>query len=485
MKLKHLISELSIKNKIEESFLDQTVRGIAENSLLVEQGFIFIAVKGVVQDGHRYIQQAVENGASFIIGEQDERDLPVPYIQVQDSRRALGNIAKIFYRNPTKDKLMIGITGTNGKTTTSYLLKHIFESAGKSCAVLGTIQNIINGKAFNTTNTTPSSLVVHQLLAESDDEVVIMEVSSHGLVQHRIEGIGFDFCLFTNLHHEHLDYHGSLSNYFQAKALLFNHLKPDGQAIVSTDTLWGTKLSGILKSKGIPTLEVGEKKDSHSLQTIFHTDNSTIELLEEAILIPSPMAGIHNMYNTMMAFTTAKASGLAANGIVSSLASFKGVAGRFEVYPLPNGATAIIDYAHTPDAILQVLSTAKQLGAKKIVHIFGFRGNRDLSKRKEMLLVSSDLSDRYILTLDDLNSVPLDDMLGELKNLNDIFGNEKGLIVSDRTLAIKLAMEFSEPDDYIMITGKGHENYQQHYQIPTRSDQETVNYFSKAQTLIN
>ncbi|MDN7240765.1 UDP-N-acetylmuramoyl-L-alanyl-D-glutamate--2,6-diaminopimelate ligase [Planococcus sp. N028] len=483
MKLKNLISELSIKNNVDKNLLDQTVLGIAENSLLVEPGFLFIAVKGHGRDGHHFIEQAVENGASIIIGELDRIDVPVPYIQVQDSRKAVGRIANKFYHNPSKDKLMIGITGTNGKTTTSYMLKHIFESNGKSCAVIGTIQNIVNGKTIKSTNTTPSSLVAHQLLAASTDDVVIMEVSSHGLVQHRIAGIEFDFCLFTNLHHEHLDYHGTLSNYFQAKALLFQHLKPTGQAIVSTDTVWGLKLADMLKSKGIPTREVGQTTENDSQRVIFNPENSTIELLKEgeAFTVPSSLAGLHNLYNALLAYATAEASGINKNRIADSLADFKGVAGRLELFKMHNGATVIIDYAHTPDAILHVLTTAKQLGAKKVVHIFGFRGNRDISKRKDMLFVSSDLSDQYILTLDDLNSVSCADMLSELTLLNDSYGNEKGLIVPDRTLAIKLAMEYSQSNDYIVITGKGHETYQQPFQLSTPSDQETVNYILNLQ----
>ncbi|TWT09308.1 UDP-N-acetylmuramoyl-L-alanyl-D-glutamate--2,6-diaminopimelate ligase [Planomicrobium sp. CPCC 101079] len=485
MLLKRLINKLKIINEIEDGTLEQTVRGIAENSRKVQPGFVFVAISGYGNDGHDYIEHAIENGASFVIGEAKNLELPVPYIQVDDSRKALGLLAKNFYHNPSNAKLMIGITGTNGKTTTSYLLKQIFESTGKSCAIIGTIQNIVNGTVIKSANTTPNSLVAHQLLAESRDDVVIMEVSSHGLTQNRIEGLEFDYCLFTNLHHEHLDYHDSLSDYFQAKSRLFGHLKPTGTAIVSTDTIWGSQLVDLLQARGVRTYAVGESKTNGAGRLAFDVKNSMIQLNEEGteITIPSPLAGMHNMLNTLLAYSTSRIAGLPPESIVDALHQFKGVAGRFETFKIPNGATIVIDYAHTPDALLHVLTTAKQLAAKRIVHIFGFRGNRDLSKRKEMLLVSSELSDQYILTLDDLNSVALTDMVHNLDSLNDQFGNEKGLIVSDRTLAIKLAMEHSRSGDFIIITGKGHETFQQSYHLPTKSDQETVDYVLNSQVV--
>ncbi|TWT25950.1 UDP-N-acetylmuramoyl-L-alanyl-D-glutamate--2,6-diaminopimelate ligase [Planomicrobium sp. CPCC 101110] len=477
MLLKNLISELQTIHTIAEDVLEQTVRGIAEDSRQIQPGYLFVAISGFGKDGHHFIGNAIENGASFIVGEAEGLQLPVPYLQVADSRKALGILAKAFYHNPSKAKLMIGITGTNGKTTTSYLLKQIFESAGRSCTVMGTIQNIINGQVAKSSNTTPNSLVAHQLLAKSTDDVVIMEVSSHGLSQHRIEGLEFDFCLFTNLHHEHLDYHDTLSEYFQAKSRLFDFLKPGGAAVVGTDTIWGTKLLGQLQTRGLKTFAVGETEENKG-ELAFDVKNSRIRLVEDGkkVHVPSPLAGMHNLLNTLMAYCTARAAGLPQEDILAALHQFTGVAGRFETFKLPTGATVIIDYAHTPDALLHVLTTAKQLDAKRIVHIFGFRGNRDISKRKDMLSICSELSGQYILTMDDLNSVAYSDMLSDLVRMNEQYGNEKGIIMPDRTLAIKFAMENSKPGDFIIITGKGHETYQQSYELPAQSDQEAMNY---------
>lgn len=477
MLLKNLISELKITHTIAEGVLEQTVRGIAEDSRQIQPGYLFVAISGYGKDGHHFIENAIENGASIVVGEAEGLQLPVPYLRVENSRKALGLLAKTFYHNPSKAKLMIGITGTNGKTTTSYLLKQIFENAGKSCTVMGTIQNIVNGQVAKSSNTTPNSLVAHELLAKSTDDVVIMEVSSHGLAQHRIEGLEFDYCLFTNLHHEHLDYHDTLSDYFLAKSRLFDYLKPGGAAVVSTDTIWGEKLVGQLQTRGIKTFAVGETEENKG-QLVFDVKNSRVRLVEdgEKVHIPSPLAGMHNLLNTLMAYCTARAAGLPQEAILAALHQFNGVAGRFETFKLPTGATVIIDYAHTPDALLHVLTTAKQLEAKRIVHIFGFRGNRDISKRKDMLSICSELSDQYILTMDDLNSIAYNDMLDELVCLNEQYGNEKGLIIPDRTLAIKGAMEQSQPGDFIIVTGKGHETYQQSYELPAQSDQEAMNY---------
>lgn len=485
MKLKNLIEEINTTSEINSVTANLTVTGIADSSDNVSQGYIFVAINGFNQDGHQFILKAIEKGACAIVGESEITGLTVPYIQVENSRKALGVIANEFYGNPSDQKLMIGITGTNGKTTTSYILKHILESNGKSCSLIGTIQNVINGQVKMSTNTTPSSLDLHSLIAESKDEVVIVEVSSHGLSQYRVQGITFDFCLFTNLEHEHLDYHPTMEDYFQTKSLLFDHLKEGGQAIVNTDNDWGKRLVKILQGKGINVNPIGQSSNNKVRILYFNVKNSTIfvEDGDEVNLIFSPMYGIHNMYNTLMAYVSARIVGLSEGSIIECLSNFHGVEGRFEKIKLSNGATIVIDYAHTAEAILHCLTTAKQYGAKRVIHIFGFRGDRDKSKRQGMLAVTSGTSDQYILTLDDLNSVPQSEMIETLDSLNTLYGNEKGLIIPDRTLAIKRAIEQSSPEDWIIITGKGHETYQQNYRLQTDSDKDTVLYLQRKNIL--
>ncbi len=479
MKITQLIDGLKPKNSIDRDFYELDILGIADSSKDVKEGFIFIAIKGFKDDGHEHIRHAIERGARMVVGERSPPNLPVPYLQVENGRIALGLLSKNFYGNPASRKLMIGITGTNGKTTTSYLIKHLLEQNGVSCSLMGTIQNIINGISLTTANTTPSPLIIQQLLNLSNDEAVVMEVSSHGLTQHRIEGIEFDICLFTNLHPEHLDFHGSMDNYFVAKAHLFDHLKPGGTALINMDDEWGEKLANELAEKGKNVCSIGQAAQSRLPIQSFDMTHSTILLGDpKGTLIQSPMAGIHNMYNSLMAYACALIAGIHDEAILSALKTFHGVEGRFEFSKMQNGAVIIIDYAHTPDAIFHCLTTAKEAGAKRIIHVFGFRGERDTSKRQAMIEITSKISDQYIITTDDLNSVPAEEMQMLYAELNDNYGNEKGSIQMDRTVAIKQAIDHSVDGDWIVITGKGHEKYTHQFKLPTESDKETVKFMA-------
>ncbi|MFL0504893.1 UDP-N-acetylmuramoyl-L-alanyl-D-glutamate--2,6-diaminopimelate ligase [Ureibacillus sp. 179-F W5.1 NHS] len=477
MKLKHLINALEVD--IKPDIADFPIKGVADNSGDVSKDYLFVAISGFTSNGHDYIDDAVKRGASVIVGEKDFHSLPVPYIKVANSRKALGIIASQFYQDPSKNKIMIGITGTNGKTTTSFMIKHILESNGYTCSLFGTIQNMINGEVLDSRNTTPGSLVLQRLLSESNDEIVIMEVSSHGLSQFRTEGITFDICLFTNLDHEHLDYHESMEDYFQTKLMLFDYLRENGHAIVNTDNDWGKKLVGKLKEKKILVHTLGQSESNQFQILDLNIKSATLVHVaeeKEIIEISSPMIGVHNMYNTIMAYITAKLLGIKKEFIIQAIQQFKGVKGRFEIISLHNRATVIVDYAHTADAIYHCLTTAKKYGAKRIIHIFGFRGDRDESKREGIIKVSTELSDQFILTVDDLNTVPLNEMMDILNQLNNDYGNNKGIVLPDRTEAIKWAIENSEQGDWIIITGKGHEQYKQSFRIPTHSDKETVLY---------
>ncbi|WP_033541359.1 UDP-N-acetylmuramoyl-L-alanyl-D-glutamate--2,6-diaminopimelate ligase [Planococcus sp. CAU13] len=479
MKLTQLISGLQLQNSIDQNLYDLVVQGIADSSQDVKNGFIFIAIKGFRDDGHNHIRHAIDKGAIAVIGEQDLDGVPVPYIQVENARLALGIVAKNFYGDPASRKIMIGITGTNGKTTTSYLLKHLLESNGISCSVMGTIKNIVNGVSIESANTTPSSLVLQQLLASSNDDAIVMEVSSHGLTQHRIEGIEFDICLFTNLHHEHLDYHGSMKSYFDAKTILFDQLKPKGTAVINIDDEWGEKLAARLQEKGRNVCSIGQHQESRIRIRSINSEQSTVLIDDpENTVLQSPMAGIHNIYNSLMAYGCALILGVKKASVLRTILDFSGVEGRFETSKTPNGSTVIVDYAHTPDAVYHCLTTAKEAGARRITHVFGFRGDRDTSKREEMIEISSRLSDCYILTTDDLNSVPAEEMRSLYKDLNERFGNEKGLVQMDRTMAIKEAIDSSTEGDWVIITGKGHEKYSHPFQLPTHSDKETVQFMA-------
>ncbi|WP_059104880.1 UDP-N-acetylmuramoyl-L-alanyl-D-glutamate--2,6-diaminopimelate ligase [Shouchella shacheensis] len=480
MELWQLMKDIGFDNQVNKE-LDIQIKGITDISSNVREGYLFIAIRGGQVNGHDLIEQAVQLGACAVVGEEDRESETIPYIKVENSRKALGHIARHYYGNPSKQKVVIGITGTNGKTTTSYLVRHILEESGISCSLVGTIHNIINGEVVEAVNTTPNSLVLNELLLKSNDQVVIMEASSHGLAQFRLEGIEFDFCVFTNLTHDHLDYHGSIENYFQAKRSLFDKIKPGGKALVNTDDAWGEKLITLLQEKEVVTYSVGQsnRNDLRILDFVTVENPSLlVKEVQETVTINVPMVGIHNLYNSAMAYAVAKQLPIETEHIVQSILRFPGVEGRFEVLKQKNGSIVVIDYAHTADAIFYCLKAARDSGANRVVHLFGFRGNRDLTKREEMIKVTAEMSDGYILTMDDLNSLPMDEMVKTYKSLNTNYGNHKGEIIPDRTLAIKQAMEHSKPNDWIVITGKGHEKYEQDFKLPTTSDMETVKYIN-------
>ncbi|MEW8972437.1 MAG: UDP-N-acetylmuramoyl-L-alanyl-D-glutamate--2,6-diaminopimelate ligase, partial [Mesobacillus sp.] len=462
---------------------DPVLTGIQMDSRKVKPGDLFVAIKGFQIDGHKFITQAMDNGAAAVIGE-NELELEIPYIQVFDSRQALGRAASAFYDHPSRNHTVIGVTGTNGKTTVSYILRHILESAGKSCSLLGTVSYIINNEVYKPSNTTPDALQIQELIYKSKDEFVVLEVSSHALKQYRIEGLELDYGLFTNLSHDHLDYHPTIEDYFEAKTLMYNYMKKEGSAVVSRLGEWGDKLSSILRAKDIPVYSLGYD-DCHDLkiEDIKLNGETRFDIKMGGITYPLtfPSPGLHNVYNAALAFLTAVKIGISPDAITEALKTFPGVPGRFEMISHPEGATFIVDYAHTKDAIEYCLQAAHEHEAVKVKHIFGFRGERDKTKREHMVKASAAMSDEFTLTFDDLNGISEDEMAKELQDLNVRFGKNKGKVITDRTLAIQNAWENAQSGEWILITGKGPEEYQSMYELPTTTDKETLLYLKKMQ----
>ncbi|MFC7062909.1 UDP-N-acetylmuramoyl-L-alanyl-D-glutamate--2,6-diaminopimelate ligase [Halobacillus seohaensis] len=482
MELKQLLENVPFESQYVINTMETDVTGLADSSSTVKSGYVFIAIEGYNFDGHDYIDDAINKGASAIIGEKSFPQCPVPYIKVSNSKKTLGIVSATYYQNPSHHKKVIGITGTNGKTTTSYLLKHILEDIGYSCSLIGTIQNIINNEKLNTNNTTPNSLQLNQLLSQSNDEIIIMEASSQGLAEYRLEGIEFDLCLFTNLSHEHLNYHGTIENYFEAKKELFYKLKHNGTAIINVDDYYGEKLAEELHHTGANIYTFGESKNAdlqlHELNLTYpHTVN--LKENQQTFSVPSPIPGYHNLYNTAIAYAAARIFDGARDDIIHSIQSFSGVEGRFNIYNLSNGAKVVIDHAHTADAIINCLQTVKDFNKNQLLHVFGFKGNKDIEKRNEMVKISAEISDHYILTLDNLNNVPQEEMVQSLQELQKDYGNKKGEIIHDRTLAIEHAISLSQEGDWVVITGKGHQEYQQTYSHPVHSDKEVVQFLQK------
>ncbi|MDZ5471863.1 UDP-N-acetylmuramoyl-L-alanyl-D-glutamate--2,6-diaminopimelate ligase [Bacillus sp. 31A1R] len=484
IKLLEAIEEINVNR--DSTMIDIHITGIAVDSRKVEKGNLFIAISGYETDGHKYIEDAVKRGAVAVIGEHQTINTTVPLFIVKNSREALGKISSMFYNYPSKKHKVIGITGTNGKTTTSYLLKHILEAAGKSCSLIGTVSYIINGEVYKPTNTTPDALQIQTLLSKSEDEFFIMEISSHALKQSRIEGIGLDYGIFTNLSHDHLDYHETMEQYFEDKSIMFNHLKEDGKAIINEICPWGKRLAKKLhipiRTLGSQSFEVhneDNKKDGYHgciLKDIQLQGkvNFTLCMNGENYKIFYPFPGLHNIYNAAIAFLTAVEMGIEPMVVIKALASFRGAPGRFEIIHHPSGAIFVVDYAHTKDAFEHCLNSAKQQGAKRITHIFGFRGARDSSKRVDMVKTSAKHCDAVLLTLDDLNGVSENEISEELVNLNLYHCRGKGKVQLDRTLAIQQAWETAEEGDWVFITGKGLEEYDREFTLPARSDKEVI-----------
>jgi UDP-N-acetylmuramoyl-L-alanyl-D-glutamate--2,6-diaminopimelate ligase len=473
--LKTLLNELQIPTTSEEN---PVISGITSHSKQVKPGYLFFAISGLHADGHQYIQEAFDNGAAAVMGEYPDNHVQGPYFYVPDSKKVLSRAASFFYGEPYKKHQMTGITGTNGKTTTSFLLKHILISHGISTSLFGTVHHYINSQTVKSTHTTPDPVTLQQMLDESQDKAVVMEVSSHGLEQKRIEGIVYDQALFLNLTHDHLDYHGTMENYFQCKAKLFSYLKPRGTAIICSDGQYGLRLSKELSLKSdLQVWTYGKRKSDHFY--IEDVGQNYFNLVHEThhVTVPLPLPGEYNALNTTAAIAAALDYGISINNSISYLQNFPGIPGRFEEIMLNNGTVVIIDYAHTPDGIFQVLEAArKKAGNKKFFHVFGFRGQRDVSKRSEMIGISLEYSDHTVLTVDDLNGLERDHLI---KETIDAIPNRttSPTIIPDRTQAIFYALENAPPDSLVIITGKGPEAYKDSYHYQTHSDFATVELF--------
>lgn len=455
------------------------ITGVQFHSGKVEKGDVFVAIPGAKVDGHKYIQDAIRAGAVAIVGEKDLSHLQVPYYRVANARLALAEIANELYDNPSRLRTMIGITGTNGKTTTAHILRHILEVAGHTCSLIGTVSNHINGQVIPSTQTTPDVLQLQKWLKESRDQVFIMEVSSHGIDQHRVSGISYDYAVFTNLSHDHLDYHKTMADYFYTKAQLFKQMKRNGEAIINSRGEWGARLLDHLMTEDRTVFSYGETVRDHleivQMQSEYPLQFQLREgdhYYDAAMSLP----GSYNAWNTAAAWLTARRMGIPPSVIKRALVTFTGVPGRFEVFSHPKGAQFIVDYAHTPDGFAQFLQTLHQRRKTRIIHIFGFRGNGDPSKRRLMFANSAARSDLIILTLDDLKGMNAKSNVKELQKFADEEGLDRCIVIEDRTKAIEYAWHHAENGDLVAITGKGREVYEQKFRLPTRTDIDTLQY---------
>ena len=448
------------------------VTGIAYDSRTVTPGVVFVALKGQHADGTAFAQQAIDRGAAAIVSEQPAPpDVHVPWAIVEDARRALAVLAAAFYREPSGDMRVVGITGTNGKTTTAYLVASVFEAAGVQCGLLGTVGYRIGpgeGGTREAARTTPEAPDLQALLREMVDRgcgACAMEVSSHALSLHRVDGMQFAAGVFTNLTRDHLDFHADMDDYFRAKRKLFEMLPRDAPSVINVDDPRGASL---VDAGGKPlTYAINRPADvtpgqlSYSLQGL----DFEVRTPAGAVRVRSKLVGRPNVYNILAAVSTAVALALPIDAIERGLQSLEGVPGRFQVVSTAGDrVTVVVDYAHTDDALRNLLETARPLATGRLITVFGCGGDRDRTKRPLMGAVASRLSDLIVITSDNPRSEDPGRIIEEVQRgiTADTVreGTPRPLAIADRRDAIVKAIELARPGDVVLIAGKGHEKYQ-------------------------
>ncbi len=438
---------------------DVEISGITINSKEVKQGYVFVCICGENTDGHIFAESAVENGAVAIVAEH-ELDVSRPVIVYDNTKIALAEISKAFYENPQEKLKIIGITGTNGKTTTSYLIKKILENAGKTVGVIGTNEILVGDKEVgikSSTPTTPNSLELYHIFSkmlEMGAEYVVMEVSSHALCLHRVHGITFEVGAFTNLTRDHLDYHGTMENYFNAKKMLFDISK---KGIVNADDEYGKR---ILKNSPCDVISYGRSNASLTAENIALTaDGVEFDAVYngEKRRAKLGISGMFSVYNAMAALGTAIAAGLDLDNAISGLALSTGVCGRLERVPLDTDYAVIIDYAHTPDGLENVLNAVNSFKKGRCICVFGCGGDRDATKRPIMGEIGARLSDIAVITSDNPRTEDPEKIIEDITK--GIKGGDYEVIVNRRE-AIKYALSIAKKDDIILLCGKGQETYQ-------------------------
>jgi UDP-N-acetylmuramoyl-L-alanyl-D-glutamate--2,6-diaminopimelate ligase len=443
------------------------------DSRKVSQNDMFVAIKGVSTDGHNFITAAISNGAKVVVVDNDS-SLPDYYylhagvvkVVVPDSRIALAQIAENFFDHPSAKLIMVGVTGTNGKTTTTHLVKSVFESTDKIAGLIGTIEYKLGQQILPATHTTPESLELSQLFAQmvkAHCSAAIMEVSSHALHQHRASSVKFDVAIFTNLTQDHLDYHRSMEEYYKAKAILFENLPTTSWAVINSDDEWGRKIPSLTRAH-ILTYGVNANADVQARNIALSMTGIVCDIMHhgEKTAINSALIGRFNVSNILAAFSAGIALGIPKNKVQTAINNLHSVRGRFEQIASPRGWTVVIDYAHSPDALEKALQTIHDVfGSEKtgnVITVFGCGGNRDRSKRPAMAQIATTLSNVTILTSDNPRHEDPESIIDEA-----MMGAVPGTVVYrqvDRKKAIIQALDTAAKGDVVLIAGKGHEEYQ-------------------------
>lgn len=462
-----LLSDLLYKTGLEEvkGTTNLAITEICFDSRQAANSTLFVAVRGVSVDGHDYIQKAIDLGSIAIICEEfpEEINPKVTYVKVKSSSFALGIIASNFHDNPSKKLKLIGVTGTNGKTTTVTLLFNLFRSLGKKVGLLSTVQNKINGEVIPSTHTTPDAIQINALMAKMVDAgctYVFMEVSSHAIHQNRIAGLNFDVAVFTNISHDHLDYHKTFEEYIKAKKMFFDYLPSSAVALVNNDERHGSTMvlntNATIKTYGVKTLADFKAR-------IIENTIAGLQLNIDGKDVWTRLVGDFNAYNVLVTYTVGVLLGQDGIEVLTSISALGPVDGRFQHFKSATNIVGIVDYAHTPDALKKVLDTINILrtGNEQVITVVGCGGNRDKSKRPIMAQIAAKLSTKVIFTSDNPRNEDPEVILNEMKMDLDPSLMRKTLTITDRREAIKVACSFAEPNDIVLVAGKGHEQYQE------------------------
>lgn len=461
---------------LEESF-DFNINKLTANSKDVEQNDVFFAIKGFVTDGNAYINEVLEKGAMAVITGGEPGIIDSRIHKVNDARKTMAVMSNAFYRFPSAKMKMVGVTGTNGKTTVTSLINYVLQSCGKKTGLIGTNGNYINKRFLKTEHTTPEAIELNKILKEMADEGVefaIMEVSSHSLALSRVYGIEFDAAVFTNLTPEHLDFHKTMENYFEAKKILFDSLKRIGlkgvhpAAIYNCNDEYGSKIVSTSEAERIAygfgcgtftAKNIKMNMDGMSFDVLLPRNGEGVEKIK----VNTKLTGKFNVHNILAAIAVLKVLKLGYKDIVKHIEEFNAVDGRFNRLKLGNGADAIIDYSHTPDSLLKVLTTIREIldeskSKGKIITVFGCGGNRDKAKRPMMGEIAAKYSNEVIITSDNPRD---EEPMSIIEDIKTGISSDNYSVEENRELAIQKAIEMSVKHDVILIAGKGHETYQE------------------------
>lgn len=444
---------------------DIQVSNIVFDSRKARLNSLFVATKGTKLDGHNYIQTAIKNGAKAIVCQYlpEHKFDGVVFIQVEDSAQALAQLASAFFDNPSSKLKLLGVTGTNGKTTTVTLLYNLFKKLGYKVGLLSTVRNYIDEKEIEATHTTPDAIQINNLMKQMLDsgcEYCFMEVSSHAIDQQRIAGLDFAGAVFTNITHDHLDYHKTFAEYIKAKKKFFDDLKPESFALINSDDKNGNVMVQNTKAQ-IKNYAVRSAADFKAKIIESHFEGSMLNI--DNVDVWTYFVGRFNAYNILSVYASAIMLGFDKNKILTALSEMKPVEGRFETLRSQNGITAIVDYAHTPDAILNVLNAINQIrnDDQELITVIGAGGDRDKTKRPEMAKIASENSNKVILTSDNPRSEEPNAIIDDMKLGIDTENKKKVLSIVDRKEAIRTACLLAKHGDIILLAGKGHETYQE------------------------